>query len=63
MYADDLINYLRECIDNAESQDINHLKVEVHFQKEWPLKGQITDVKLIDDDTIAITVDDLWWKQ
>lgn len=56
MYADDLLNYLRECIDNAESQDINYLKVEVHFQQEWPLKGQIENVRLMDDGTIAIAI-------
>ena len=56
MYANDLIYYLRECINNAESQDKDYLKVEAHFQQEWPLKAQIENVRLMYDDTIAIAI-------
>lgn len=53
-----LIEYLQECQREIEKDGLYSAKVFVHYQYNWPLKARITNVKLMDDGSIAIAVAD-----
>lgn len=58
MFLDDLIQQLQDLQEEAEDKDINCVDVFVHYQPNWPLKARITNIKLMDDGTLAIAVND-----
>ena len=58
MLLDDLIQQLQDLQEEAEDNEINYVDVFVHYQPNWPLKARITNVKLMDDGTVAIAVRD-----
>lgn len=58
MRLDDLIQQLQDLQEEAEDNEINYVDVFVHYQPNWPLKARITNIRLMDDDTLAIAVND-----
>ena len=58
MRLDDLIQQLQDLQEEAEDNEINYVDVFVHYQPNWPLKARITNIRFMDDDTLAIAVND-----
>lgn len=58
MLLDDLIRQLQDLQEEAEVNEINYVDVFVHYQQNWPLKARITNIKLMNDGTLAIAVND-----
>lgn len=58
MLLDDLIEQLQELQEEAKDNEINYVEVFVHYQPNWPLKARIVNIRLMDDDTLAIAVND-----
>ena len=58
MRLEDLIQQLQDLQEEAEDNEINYVDVFVHYQPNWPLKARITNVRLMDDGTLAIAVSD-----
>lgn len=58
MRLDDLIQQLQDLQEEVEYNEINYVDVFVHYQPNWPLKARITNIRLMDDGTVAIAVND-----
>ena len=58
MRLDDLIQQLQDLQEEAEANEINYVDVFVHYQPRWPLKAEITNIKFMDDGTLAIAIND-----
>lgn len=58
MRLEDLIQQLQDLQEEAEDNEINCVDVFVHYQPNWPLKARITNIRLMDDGTLAIAVND-----
>lgn len=60
MLLDDLIQQLQDLREEAKDNGINYVYVDVfvHYQQSWPLKADIANIKLMDDGTLAIAVND-----
>ena len=58
MRLDDLIQQLQDLQEEAEYNKINYVDVFVHYQPNGPLKARITNIRFMDDDTLAIAVND-----
>lgn len=56
MLLDDLIRQLQDLQEEAEDNEINYVDVFVHYQPNWPLKAEITNIRLMDDGTVAIAI-------
>lgn len=56
MLLDDLIQQLQDLQEEAEDNEINYVDVFVHYQPNWPLKARITNIRLMDDGTLAIAI-------
>ena len=58
MRLDDLIQQLQDLQEEAEDNEVNYVDVFVHYQPNWPLKARITNIRFMDDGTLAIAVND-----
>ena len=58
MRLEDLIQQLQDLQEETKYNAINCADVFVHYQPNWPLKARITNIKLMDDGTLAIAVND-----
>ena len=56
MRLDDLIQQLQDLQEEAEDNELKYVDVFVHYQPNWPLKARITNIRLMDDGTLAIAV-------
>lgn len=58
MTLNELIEELQAIQEEAEDNELNYANVFVHYQPNWPLKARITNIRLMDDGTLAIAVSD-----
>ena len=58
MTLNELIEELQAIQEEAEGNELNYVNVFVHYQPNWPLKARITNIRLMDDGTLAIAVND-----
>ena len=58
MTLNELIEELQAIQEEAEDNELNYVNDFVHYQPNWPLKARITNIRLMDDGTLAIAVND-----
>lgn len=58
MTLNELIEELQAIQEEAEDNELNYVNVFVHYQPNWPLKARITNIRLMDDGTLALAVND-----